>query len=196
MNRRSFITLVGTAALAASSFDAHAQQTGSPRKVGVLIPGVLGENRERLVNEGLTSELGNEKSILLIRSAEGDDGLLRKYAAELAASAEVILSFGSTSLVAARQGSQTLPIVAIDLESDPVASGVAQSLNRPGGNVTGIFLDAPEIAGKWIQIIREVVPGIKRVALLYDLHLDQTQLKSGESTAHKIGVETLRFGID
>ena len=105
MNRRSFVTLVGTAAVAASSFDAHAQQTGSPRKVGVLIPGVLGENRQRLINEGLSSELGSEKGILLVRSAEGDDGLLRKYAAELAASADVILSFGSTSLVAARQAS-------------------------------------------------------------------------------------------
>ncbi len=196
MNRRSFVTLVGTAAVAASSFDAHAQQTGSPRKVGVLIPGVLGENRERLINEGLSSELGSEKGILLVRSAEGDDGLLRKYAAELAASADVILSFGSTSLVAARQASQTLPIVAIDLESDPVASGVAQSLNRPGGNVTGIFLDAPEIAGKWIQIIGEMRPGIRKVALLYDSRLDQTQLKSAEKTAANIGIETLRLGID
>ena len=62
--------------------------------------------------------------------------------------------------------------------------------------MTGIFLDAPEIAGKWIQIIREVLPGIKKVALLYDLHLDQTQLKSGENTARKIGIETLRFGIN
>jgi putative ABC transport system substrate-binding protein len=87
-------------------------------------------------------------------------------------------------------------IVALDLESDPVASGFAQSLNRPGGNLTGIFFDAPEIAGKWIQIIREVLPKIGRVALLYDSHLDQTQLKSGESTARKAGIETLRLGID
>jgi len=85
--------------------------------------------------------------------------------------------------VAARQASQTIPIVALDLESDPVASGVAQSLSRPGGNVSGIFFDAPEIAGKWIQIMREVLPQISRVALLYDSHLDQTQFKVGESTA-------------
>ena len=115
---------------------------------------------------------------------------------ELATAADVILAVGSVSLVAARQASQTIPIVALDLESDPIASGAAQSLNRPGGNVTGIFLDAPEIAGKWIQLINEIVPRIKTVALLYDLHLDQTQLKSGESTANRIGIETLRFGID
>jgi putative tryptophan/tyrosine transport system substrate-binding protein len=62
--------------------------------------------------------------------------------------------------------------------------------------VTGIFLDAPEIAGKWIQIIREVAPKTRSVALLFDLHLDQTQLKSGENIARKIGIETLRLGID
>jgi putative tryptophan/tyrosine transport system substrate-binding protein len=92
--------------------------------------------------------------------------------------------------------SKTIPIVALDLESDPIATGGAQSLNRPGGNVTGIFFDAPEIAGKWIQIIREILPQIKKVALLYDLHLDQTQLKSGETTARNAGIETLRLGID
>ena len=109
---------------------------------------------------------------------------------------DVILAIASGSLVAARQASQTVPIVALDLESDPIATGAARSLNRPGGNVTGIFLDAPEIAGKWIQIMREVLPQIQKVALLYDTHLDQTQLKSGENTARNIGIETLRFGID
>ena len=98
--------------------------------------------------------------------------------------------------MAARQVSQTIPIVALDLESDPIATGAAQSLNRPGGNVTGIFFDAPEIAGKWIQIIKEILPQAKKVALLYDLNLDQTQLISGETTARKAGIETLRFGID
>jgi len=149
-----------------------------------------------LIAEGLTSELGSEKFVLIVRSAEGDDELLAKYANELAASMDVILAIASGSLVAARQASQTVPIVALDLESDPIATGAARSLNRPGGNVTGIFLDAPEIAGKWIQIMREVLPQIQKVALLYDTHLDQTQLKSGENTARNIGIETLRFGID
>jgi putative ABC transport system substrate-binding protein len=189
-----FISLLGTAA--AWPLMALAQQNSAPRKVGVLIPGVLGADRERLINEGLASELGGEKAVLLVRSGEGDDRLLMKYASELAAGADIILAFGSGSLVAARRASQSIPIVSLDLESDPIANGAAQSLNRPGGNVTGIFLDAPEIAGKWIQIIGEVVPGITKVALLYDSRLDQTQVKSGESTAHKIGIETLRLGID
>jgi putative ABC transport system substrate-binding protein len=193
MKRREFIGLVGGAA--ALPLVALAQSS-QPRKVGVLFPGVLGPDRERLIAEGLTSELGSEKIVLIVRSAEGDDKLLAKYANELAASMDVILAIASGSLVAARQASQTVPIVALDLESDPIATGAARSLNRPGGNVTGIFLDAPEIAGKWIQIIREVLPQIHKVALLYDTHLDQTQLKSGEDTARKIGIETLRLGID
>jgi putative ABC transport system substrate-binding protein len=195
MQRREFITLIGGAAVV-WPLAGRAQQNSGPRKVGVLFPGILGADRERLINEGLTNELGGQKAILVVRSSEGDDRLLGKYAGELAAGVDVILAIASVSLVAARQASQTIPIVALDLESDPIATGVVESLNRPGGNVTGIFLDAPEIAGKWIQIIREVLPGIKKVALLYDLHLDQTQLKSGENTARKIGIETLRFGIN
>jgi putative ABC transport system substrate-binding protein len=155
MKRREFIGLVGGAA--ALPLVALAQSS-RPRKVGVLFPGVLGPDRERLIAEGLTSELGSEKIVLIVRSAEGDDKLLAKYANELAASMDVILAIASGSLVAARQASQTVPIVALDLESDPIATGAARSLNRPGGNVTGIFLDAPEIAGKWIQMMREVLP--------------------------------------
>jgi putative ABC transport system substrate-binding protein len=157
---------------------------------------LLGPERERLLTEGLRNELGDQKVILVVRSAEGNSQLLGKYAAELVPDVEVILAIASGSLVAARQASKTIPIVALDLESDPVANGAAQSLNRPGGNVTGIFFDAPEIAGKWIQIIREMVPQTRMVALLYDTHLDQTQLKSGEETARKLGIQTLRLGVD
>jgi putative tryptophan/tyrosine transport system substrate-binding protein len=195
MRRRDFVILISGPVIA-WPLAGRAQQASGPRKVGVLFPGMLGADRERLINEGLANELGSQKTILLARSSEGDDRLLGRYAEELATAADVILAVGSVSLVAARQASQTIPIVALDLESDPIASGAAQSLNRPGGNVTGVFLDAPEIAGKWIQLIKEIVPRIKTVALLYDLHLDQTQLKSGESTANRIGIETLRFGID
>jgi putative ABC transport system substrate-binding protein len=194
MRRREFTALIGAAA--AFPLVARAQQNREPRKVGVLFPGVLGAERARLLTEGLSSEAGSEKAILIVRSAEGQNQLLGKYAGELATEVDVIVAVGSGSLVAARQVSQTIPIVALDLESDPVTTGAAQSLNRPGGNVTGIFFDAPEIAGKWIQIIREILPRIKKVALLYDSQLDQTQLKSGETTARNAGLETLRLGVD
>jgi ABC-type uncharacterized transport system substrate-binding protein len=150
-----------------------------------------------LITEGLISELGGEKAVLLVRSAGGNSQLLGKYASELVADrVDVILAIASGSLEAARQASQTIPIVALDLESDPIATGGVQSLNRPGGNVTGIFFDAPEIAGKWVQIIKEMLPQIGKVALLYDLHLDQTQVQAGENTTRKLGITTLRLGID
>jgi ABC-type uncharacterized transport system substrate-binding protein len=193
VRRREFIAALGGAA--AWPVVARTQQNSGLRKVGVLFPGVLGDERERLITEGLISELGGEKAVLLVRSAEGKQ-LLGKYASELVADrVDVILALASGSLEAARQASQTIPIVALDLESDPIASG-AQSLNRPGGNVTGIFFDAPEIAGKWVQIIKEMLPQIGKVALLYDLHLDQTQVKAGENTTRNIGIATLRLGID
>src|SRR3954449_11202456 len=194
MQRRHFIALVGSAVVSAS---ARAQQAAAPRRVGVLFPGVLGEERERNIAEGVAGEVGLEKATLVIRSAQGNTELLSKYADELVRSGvDVILAIASGSLEAARRATQTIPIVALDLESDPIAAGAAQSLNRPGGNVTGVFFDAPEIASKWIQIIRELVPQISRAGLLYDLHLDQTQLRAGEISAHKVGIATLRLGVD
>jgi putative ABC transport system substrate-binding protein len=112
MQRREFITLIGGAAVV-SPLAGRAQQNSGPRKVGVLFPGILGADRERLINEGLTNELGGQKAILVVRSSEGDDRLLGKYAGELAAGVDVILAIASVSLVAARQASQTIPIVAL-----------------------------------------------------------------------------------
>jgi putative ABC transport system substrate-binding protein len=195
MRRREFIMLIGGAVATLSPLAGRAQQIGPPWKVGVLFPGTLGAVRERLINEGLVNELANQKAVLVARSSAGDEQLLSQYAAELATGVDVILAIASGSLLAARRASQTIPIVALDLEADPIAIGAAQSLNRPGGNVTGIFLDAPEIAAKWLQIIREVIPRTSKVALLHDLHLDQTQLKSAENNARNLGIETVRYGV-
>jgi putative ABC transport system substrate-binding protein len=194
MRRRHFLTLSAGALLSAS---AQAQQAGGLPKVGVLFPGLLGEEREKRLNDGIAAEAGTEKVTLIIKSAQGNSQLLSKYASELVDSrVDVIVAIASGSLQAARSATQTIPIVALDLESDPIAIGAVQSLNRPGGNVTGVFFDAPEIASKWIQIIREMVPQISRAGLLYDLHLDQTQLKAGEISAQKVGIATTLLGID
>jgi len=70
----------------------------------------------------------------------------------------------SVAVVAASRATRTIPIVAVDLETDPLASGLVTSLARPGGNVTGLFLDFPELAGKWLELMREAVPSRSRVA--------------------------------
>jgi putative ABC transport system substrate-binding protein len=81
-----------------------------------------------------------------------------------------------------------MPIVALDLESDPVASGWAGSLSRPRGNVTGIFLDLPELNSKRFQFIREIVPGLASVTVLYDVAMDPAPLKATETIARSFGM--------
>ena len=132
MRRREFIAGLGSAA--AWPVVAHGQQRSGLRKVGVLFPGFLGAERERLLTEGLAREPGSERVVLFLRSAEGRSELLGKLAAELVDDhVDVILAVASGSLEAARHASQSIPIVALDLESDPIATGAVQSLNLPGG---------------------------------------------------------------
>lgn len=95
----------------------------------------------------------------------------------------------------ARKLTTTIPIIAIDLESDPVASGFVASLARPGGNVTGIFLDLPELAGKEIQLLREAVPALTRLAVLWDERLGDSQLRAAQVAAKAVGVSLLPVAI-
>src|SRR6059036_2207511 len=75
---------------------------------------------------------------------------------------DVLLTIGPAALRAARDATSAIPIVAVDLESDPVQAGFARSLAQPSGNITGLFLDQPSLAGKWLELIREAVPGTRR----------------------------------
>jgi putative ABC transport system substrate-binding protein len=70
-----------------------------------------------------------------------------------------------------------LPIVAIDLVSDPVAAGFVASFAEPKGNVTGLFLDQPELTGKWLGFIKEVAPNAKRIAVLWDTNTGEDQVR-------------------
>jgi len=86
--------------------------------------------------------------------------------------------------------------VALDLETDPVKAGVVASLNRPGWNVTGVFFDAPQIAGKWLQLLRDVLPSINLVGLLYDEHTDHAQMIAAEDAAPTLGIRTVRLPVN
>src|SRR5262249_4172768 len=81
----------------------------------------------------------------------------------------MFVAIGPAALRAARDATSTIPIVAIDLESDPVQAGFIHNLAQPGGNVTGCFLDLPDLAGKWLELIQDVTPGVARVAVLVDV---------------------------
>ncbi len=81
---------------------------------------------------------------------------------------DVIIAISPSGVRAAREATMTIPIVAVDLETDPVASGLAKSLRQPGGNVTGVFLDLAKICAKCLQLLDEVVPRLTQVAILWD----------------------------
>src|SRR6516164_1756637 len=103
--------------------------------------------------------------------------------------ADVILANGPAAVDTARQATTTVPIVASDLERDPVASGLVERYSRPGGNLTGVFLDFPAFSGKWLELLREVVPGLTRVAVLWDPATGPVQVRGLESAARRVGVQ-------
>jgi len=90
---------------------------------------------------------------------------------------------GPLRLAHGRRLTTTIPIIALDLESDPVGGGIVASLARPGGNVTGIFMDLPELAGKQIQLLREALPRLARLAVVWDERIGGPQLQAAQSAA-------------
>jgi len=102
---------------------------------------------------------------------------------------DVIVAVGPAALRGAARATKTIPIVAIDLESDPVESGFAASLSRPGGNITGSFLDTPELMGKWLELVKETVPGLSRVAALWDPAQRHVQLEAAKAAARSLALQ-------
>ncbi len=101
----------------------------------------------------------------------------------------VLVVTSTHGVSAARRRTRTVPIVAIDLETDPVASGLVASLARPGGNVTGFFLDVPEMSGKLVQLLKEAVPRATRVvAVLWDAAIARPQFEATGQAARAAGI--------
>jgi len=160
MRRRAFIAGLGSAA--AWPMVARGQQPAVP-VIGFLHPGFpdSGSPAFDALREGLR-EVGyveGETVKIEARWARGKPDILPQLAQELVQlRAAVLVATARPSIEAARAATTKLPIVANDLESDPVASGYVASLARPGGNLTGMFLDAPTLCGKWLRQIGEIVP--------------------------------------
>jgi putative ABC transport system substrate-binding protein len=125
------------------------------------------------------------------RHAEAEPQL-QAIALDLAqAGAQVIVAPNPYSLRAARAAPRSVPIVGYDLESDPVAAGYAASLARPGGNVTGVFLDQSEVSAKQLQLLKEIVPGLSKVAVLWDAPLATAQREAVEDAGRRLDVQIL-----
>jgi putative ABC transport system substrate-binding protein len=101
----------------------------------------------------------------------------------------VFVVVGPYVLKIASSAGTSIPIVAIDFESDPVAAGFVASLARPGGNVTGAFLDQAELSGKWLQLLKEINPRLSRVSVIWDSSTPSYQLDALKAGARSIRVE-------
>jgi putative ABC transport system substrate-binding protein len=124
------------------------------------------------------------------RHAGGDPDRLPMLAAELVQlPVTVIFARGAQALAAAKRATSTIPIVAFDDVTDPVASGYAASLARPGGNVTGVFVDMPELVGKWLELLNDVAPRFGRVAVLWDPTAGTAQREAVRTVARVLAIE-------
>jgi len=124
------------------------------------------------------------------RYAEERPKLFPALAADLVRlNVDLIFARGPWAVAAATSATKTIPIVGIDLETDPVASGLVKSLARPGGNLTGMFLDLAELSGKQLQILKEINPRLSRVAVLGDSAVNSSQLKELRIVAESAAVQ-------
>ena len=127
------------------------------------------------------------------RDAEGKYERLPALAAELVAlKVDVIVAPGTPQALAAKQSTRTIPIV-LASASDPVTSGLVTSLARPGGNVTGLSILAPELVGKCLELLKQAVPGVSQVAALwhpgaFGERTEKDMLKGAEVAARALGV--------
>jgi putative tryptophan/tyrosine transport system substrate-binding protein len=102
----------------------------------------------------------------------------------------VIFARGTWALAAAKTATLTIPIVGIDLEVDPVEAALVASIARPGGNITGLFLDLSELSGKHLQILKEIIPAMSRVAVLGNADINAAQLRELERVAQSLALQT------
>jgi putative ABC transport system substrate-binding protein len=122
--------------------------------------------------------------------ADGDSSRFAEAAGELVAlRVDVIFADSAPAVRAAFAATRTIPIVAGDFTNDPIAEGYAESYRRPGKNVTGVFLDAPEFSAKWLEMLKAVVPGLSRAVALWDPSPGDAHLRALQAAARSFGIQ-------
>jgi putative ABC transport system substrate-binding protein len=202
MRRREFISLLGGAA-AAWPFAGHAQQRERMRRIGVLMSAVEGDPTgleyitafaQALAELGWT--VGRNVRIEY-RWGAGDLDRFRRYAAELVAlSPDVVLASAGSIVGALQQASRTVPIVFVTT-IDPVGGGWVESPSRPGTNATGFASFEFSMSGKWLELLKEIAPGVKRVAVVRDPSVPAGSggLAAIQTVAPSLGVELTPVGV-
>jgi putative ABC transport system substrate-binding protein len=201
LKRRELITALGSAA--AWSFAAHAQQRERMRRIGVLMSTVESDPRglesitafaQGLQESGWT--VGRNLRIDY-RWGAGDPERFRNYAAELVALApDVVLATAGSIVGAFQQASRSMPIVFVNVV-DPVGGGWVESLARPGTNATGFGSREFSMSGKWLELLKEIAPGVKRVAVIRDpaVPAGSGGLAAIQTVAPSLGVELTPVGV-
>jgi len=194
MKRREFIAGIGAAALPLA---ARAQQVERVRRIGVLLPATaddaefqarIGAFLQGLQQSGWA--IGDNVRVDIRWATASADGI-RKNAAELLTTApDVILAHANAALSALLQNSRTVPIV-FPVAGDPVASGFVDSLAHPGGNATGFTQFESSLSGKWLELLKEIAPGVTRAAVLRD-----TDVGSGTSQFAAIQTVSSSLRVD
>jgi putative tryptophan/tyrosine transport system substrate-binding protein len=173
IGRRKFLATLGAAA-ATWPLAARAQQDGRLRRVAFLHP--YAENDPEVLarvvafRQGLEALGWTENRNIRVehRYSGGDLNRIQMYATELVRSTPDLLAGSGTAVIAAvKQATDTIPIV-FSVVNDPVGQGFVMTLSRPGGNITGFtFVDFPMV-GKWLEMLKEIAPGVRRVTFLFD----------------------------
>ena len=200
MKRREFIMALGGAA--AWPLAAHAQQAAGVRRIGVLIFG--GENEPSAQSrvaafKDAFKRLGWDEGRTVtidVRFAGGNPDRFHAYAADLVSHApDLIVAQSGASARAVQALTQTIPIVFVEV-GDPLANGLVQNVARPGGNSTGVTNLFASIGGKWLELLRDAVPGVNRVMLLVNAGLSgrgNQYLPALEAAAMAYGVAAHQF---
>ena len=195
MNRRGFLALLGSLVAGSSANEAHATDE-LPRIGHLAIAGTTSTPQPPSANwdaflAGLREAgyVEGRNFVFEHRDAGNKPELFPAAAADLVrAHVSVIFARGGQAVRAAKQATHTIPIVAIDLETDPIAAHLVKSLSRPGGNVTGMFLDLAELSGQHVELFKELLPRLSRVAVVGDPEVNRSQMEATAAAGHQLSV--------
>jgi putative ABC transport system substrate-binding protein len=195
MERRTFMAML-TGGIVVAPLAAEAQQAAKVPRIGYLSPNLASSSRSHEAFRQGLRDLGYVEGRNVVIEHRYAEGKLERYpalAAELVAlKVDVIVAGNPTAALAAKHATRTLPIV-FTAVGDPVTSGLVTSLARPGGNVTGSSFFAPELVGKYLEHLKQAVPGVSRVAFLWQPgavgeRTEKDMLKGAEVAARALGV--------
>lgn len=190
MNRRS--VMLGIGAAGAWVLAAGAQTVSKRQQVGFLFPGsaTAAQARSAAVLDGLrTVGYDPDRVELVLRMSGGDPARIAELVTDLVGrKVDAIIAVSPAMVRAVRAATTTIPIIAHDLETDPVAAGLVESFAKPGGNVTGFFFDFPEFSKKWFELLREVSPAIVTLGVVWDPATGLSQRRAIEEVAGPLGV--------